>query len=66
MKQKLSLNFDERDHPMNDKQYHIWTSLTRDQFNDLCCHVPPSGLRLSDVRRCRMAMAILILKLRLS
>ncbi|CAF4545799.1 unnamed protein product, partial [Rotaria sp. Silwood2] len=59
------LNFDDNEEPMSDNNYDVLTGLTRDQFNDLCSYMPPCSLRHSDIRTPRMAIAILLVKLRL-
>jgi hypothetical protein len=65
MKDRSPLNFDDHEEPMSDQNYHVLTGLTRDQFNDLCSYLPPFSLRHTDVRTPRMAIAILLVKLRL-
>ncbi|CAF3322404.1 unnamed protein product [Rotaria sp. Silwood2] len=64
-KDRSPLNFDDHEEPMSDQNYHVLTGLTRDQFSDLCSYVPPSSLRHTDVRTPRMAIAVLLVKLRL-
>jgi hypothetical protein len=65
LKDRASLNFDDDEEPMSDENYHVLTGLTRDQFNDLFSYIPPSSLRHSDIRTPRMAIAVLLVKLRL-
>ncbi|CAF1173234.1 unnamed protein product [Didymodactylos carnosus] len=65
LKERPPLNLDNHEEPMSDNNYHVLTGLTRDRFNDLCSHIPPSSLRHSDIRTPRMAIAILLVKLRL-
>ncbi|CAF4576898.1 unnamed protein product [Rotaria sp. Silwood2] len=66
LKDRAPLNFDDDEEPMSDQNYHVLTGLTRDQFNDLCSYIPPSSLRHSDIRTPRMAIAVLLVKLRLA
>ena len=65
LKDRPPLNFDDHEEPMSDNNYYVLTGLTRDQFNDLCSYIPPCSLRYSDIRTPRMAIAILLVKLRL-
>ena len=65
LKDQSSLNFDDHEESMSDQNYHVLTGLTRDQFNNLCSYIPSSGLRNSDIRTPRMAIAIRLVKLRL-
>ena len=65
LKDRPPLNFDDHEEPMSDNNYYVLTGLTRDQFNNLCSYIPPCSLRHSDIRTSRMAIAILLVKLRL-
>ena len=65
LKDQPPLNFDDHEESMSDQNYHVLTGLTRDQFNNLCSYIPSSGLRNSDIRTLRIAIAILLVKLRL-
>ena len=65
LKDRSPLNFDDHEEPITDQNYHVLTGLTQDQFNDLCSYVPSYSLRHTDVRMPRMAIAILLVKLRL-
>ena len=59
------MHFDDYEEPMSDQNYHVLTGLTQDHFNDLCSYVLPYSLRHTDVRTPRMAIAVLLVKLRL-
>ncbi|CAF3031234.1 unnamed protein product [Rotaria sp. Silwood2] len=59
------LDFNDNETFMSDKHYHILTRLTRNEFNDLCSYIPSTALRTTDVRTPRMAIACLLVKLRL-
>ena len=65
LKHSPPLNFDDDGTFMSDKNCHVLTGLTRDQFNDLCTYIPSTALRTTDVRTPRMAVASLLVKLRL-
>ncbi|CAF3381748.1 unnamed protein product [Rotaria socialis] len=59
------LNFDDAKVCLPEKAYQVLMGITRDQFDDLCSHIPRSKLRTSDLRTSRTAIAMLLVKLRL-
>ncbi|CAF3037500.1 unnamed protein product [Rotaria sp. Silwood2] len=59
------LNFDDTKVCLPEKAYQVLMGITRDQFDDLCSHIPRSKLRTSDLRTSRTAIAMLLVKLRL-
>ncbi|CAF3854928.1 unnamed protein product [Rotaria sp. Silwood1] len=65
LKTNPPLNFDDTEASLPEKAYQVFMGITRDQFDDLCSHIPPSALRISDVRTPRTAIALLLVKLRL-
>ncbi|CAM2729934.1 unnamed protein product, partial [Rotaria socialis] len=44
------LNFDDAKVCLPEKAYQVLMGITRDQFDDLCSHIPRSKLRTSDLR----------------
>ena len=65
LKRNPPLNFDDNDRKMSDTSFKALTGLNQDQFNDLCSHIPASALRHTDIRSPRIAIACLLIKLRL-
>ena len=65
LKNSPPLNFNDDETFMSDKNCYILTGLTHGQFNDLCSYIPSTTLRTTDVRTPRMAIASLLVKLRL-
>ena len=65
LKRNPPLNFDDNDRKMSDTSFKALTGLNQDQFNHLCSHIPASALRHTDIRSPRIAIADLLIKLRL-
>ena len=59
------MNFDNREIRLPEKAYQVLMEITRYQFYNFHSHIPRSKLRTSDIRTSCMAIAMLLVKLRL-
>jgi len=62
--QQRHFDFD-RPQSLSDEEYKVFTSLTKDQFDDLVWHISKYDIRNSSNRSIRTALAIFLCKLRL-